>query len=185
MSCTITGIYKIEVNDKIYIGQSKDIHRRWRHHRNLLNRNAHDNPHMQNLFNKYGESFFKFSILEECTNLSEREAFWIISIEPKLRLNLHAVTDTIPVSLETRIKISESKKGKPLSEEHKKKLSDSHMNQFVSEETRSKLSKLRLGKRRSEETRMKISKAQKNKILSPEHKEKIRQSWIVRKGGSI
>lgn len=176
MPCTITGIYKIEINDKVYIGQSKDIHRRWKHHRNLLKRIAHDNPHMQNLFNKYGESSLKFSILEECLNLSEREAFWIETVEPRFRLNLHAVADVIPVSLETRIRISEAKKGKPLSEAHKEKLSISHIDQVS-------WNKGKKTKPISKEHKLKISKANKGRVLkfSDEHKLNISKSWEKRR----
>ena len=38
MTSKITGIYKIEnkINNKKYIGQSKNIHRRWNQHKTLL-----------------------------------------------------------------------------------------------------------------------------------------------------
>ena len=46
----ICGIYCIEnlVNHKKYIGQSKDIFKRWRQHRSELNTNIHYNSHLQN-----------------------------------------------------------------------------------------------------------------------------------------
>lgn len=70
------GVYKIvnKLNNKIYIGSSEDILRRWSHHKSLLLRNKHTNRHMQNDFNKLkaslGEcedpinSILEFSFLE-------------------------------------------------------------------------------------------------------------------------
>lgn len=75
------GIYKIEnkINGKIYVGQSIDIKTRWYNHRKELNGNRHHNEHLQNAWNKYGESQFTFNIIEECTveNIDEREIYWI------------------------------------------------------------------------------------------------------------
>nr|DAU04495.1 MAG TPA: intron associated endonuclease [Caudoviricetes sp.] len=77
----MVGIYKIEnkVNGKVYIGQSIDIKIRWYNHRKELNGNRHHNEHLQNAWNKYGESQFIFNIIEECTveNIDEREIYWI------------------------------------------------------------------------------------------------------------
>lgn len=73
----ICGIYKItnKINNKCYIGQSKDIIKRWKteYKWHKLNR------HLQSAFNKYGLENFDFEILEECSPnlLNEREQFWI------------------------------------------------------------------------------------------------------------
>lgn len=52
------GVYKIvnKLNNKIYIGSSEDILRRWSRHKSLLLRNKHTNRHMQNDFNKLKSS---------------------------------------------------------------------------------------------------------------------------------
>ena len=52
----ISGIYCIEniVTGHKYIGQSKNIYRRWKKHINALNMNSHDNSYLQNSWNKYG-----------------------------------------------------------------------------------------------------------------------------------
>lgn len=77
-----TGIYKI-TNTKtnmFYIGSSYNIPRRWREHRNRLNSDTHDNQHLQNAWNKYGETNFKFEIIElvkDRDKLIEREQDWI------------------------------------------------------------------------------------------------------------
>ncbi len=52
------GVYKIvnKLNNKIYIGSSEDILRRWSRHKSLLLHNKHTNRHMQNDFNKLKSS---------------------------------------------------------------------------------------------------------------------------------
>jgi group I intron endonuclease len=75
------GIYKIEniVNGKIYVGSSIDISKRFYKHLWMLRKGVHDNCHLQNSFNEYGENSFKFSILEFCDekDLVIRENYYI------------------------------------------------------------------------------------------------------------
>lgn len=79
----MTGIYKItnSINGKSYIGQSTDIHRRWRTEvadSNNINSHSYDYPLMR-AFRKYGIDNFKFEIIEECKSeeLNKREVHWI------------------------------------------------------------------------------------------------------------
>lgn len=88
---SICGIYKItnKLNGKCYIGQSNDIHRRWKQE---LAPNAKLNPHLARAFEKYGIDNFEFEIIEECKreDLNEREQFYIEiynSINPALGYN--------------------------------------------------------------------------------------------------
>ncbi|MFR4451612.1 MAG: GIY-YIG nuclease family protein [Ruminococcus sp.] len=75
------GIYAIQniVNNKYYVGQTKDFDQRWRQHSSRLLANKHENYHLQNAWNKYGADNFVFSIIEECASeiRDEREMFWI------------------------------------------------------------------------------------------------------------
>lgn len=50
----------------MYIGQSVDIERRLKQHKNCLTSNNHPNNHLQNSVNKYGISHFRFNTLEKC-----------------------------------------------------------------------------------------------------------------------
>lgn len=77
----ITGIYKIEnlKNHKVYIGQSNNVKRRFIAHKNLLEKNKHQNFYLQSAWNKYGKNAFSFEIIEECVDRSElnqRETYW-------------------------------------------------------------------------------------------------------------
>lgn len=77
------GIYMIEnlINNKKYIGQSKQIRKRWISHTNRYNLPT-DGSYSSQLYTgmrKYGFENFKFSVLEECeeNELDEREAHYI------------------------------------------------------------------------------------------------------------
>ena len=75
------GVYAITclVNDKKYIGCSKDVRGRFSVHKAELRNNHHNNKAMQDDWNKYGECSFEFDLLEECSveELSDKEEFWI------------------------------------------------------------------------------------------------------------
>lgn len=79
----ITGIYKIEnkINQKIYIGQSTDIYKRWKQHKEQLKQNKHCNKKLQNDWNLYEEKNFNWTIVEVCIMnkilLYESESKWI------------------------------------------------------------------------------------------------------------
>lgn len=75
------GIYKIEnnINHKIYIGQSKDIERRWKDHRTHIYYTKNDELPLYRAFRKYGIDNFSFKIIEQCAikDLNEREKYYI------------------------------------------------------------------------------------------------------------
>ena len=75
------GIYMIKnnINNKVYIGQSSDIKKRWKKHIEDLNNKNHHNYHLQGAWDKYGSSNFEFVILEICdkSELDKKEEFYI------------------------------------------------------------------------------------------------------------
>lgn len=77
----LCGIYCIEnvINNKKYIGLSRDINRRWLEHRSELNRGVHINQYLQRSWNIYGEQSFKFYVVELCEpeDLSDKECYYI------------------------------------------------------------------------------------------------------------
>lgn len=78
----LCGIYCIEntINNKKYIGMSRDISRRWYEHKTELKNNSHDNKYLQSSWGKYGKDKFKFYVLEICSEelLSDRECYYIV-----------------------------------------------------------------------------------------------------------
>ena len=73
-----SGIYELSciVNNKSYIGASSDIGSRVSKHFSELRLNRHPNRRLQIDYNLYGQDNFKYSILEETTNLYEREIYY-------------------------------------------------------------------------------------------------------------
>ena len=108
-SC-IYGILNL-VTDRIYIGQTKNLYKRWIGHRTALQRGEHDNKYLQNSWNKHGEDVFDFLIIEVCENLTEREKYHIEKFS--LVYNMRDAADH-----------SNGMKGKKHSDSSKKKMSD-------------------------------------------------------------
>jgi group I intron endonuclease len=66
----ICGVYCIKniINNNLYIGSSKNLKLRYFNHKTKLKNNKHENKHLQNAWNLYGEQNFKFYIIEEVEN---------------------------------------------------------------------------------------------------------------------
>lgn len=76
------GIYKItnKINNKCYIGQSRDIEKRWKEHiRHSKDEFTKNKPPIHRAINKYGPQSFTFEILVECSieDLDELEKYYI------------------------------------------------------------------------------------------------------------
>lgn len=127
----LCGIYKITCskNNVCYIGQSVDIYKRWSKHKAKLKAHNHENQHLQNIYNKYGEQTFAYEIVELCSfeQLDNKERYWIAYYGgPDSKLNCNNETGGNKnkiCSKETIKKLSESHKGYKIKEETKKKIS--------------------------------------------------------------
>ena len=85
----IPGVYEIvnKINNKVYIGSTKNIRKRRNYHFRYLKNNNHPNKKLQNAYNKYGENNFSFNIIyrivdfEDIVNLKEKllnsEQYWM------------------------------------------------------------------------------------------------------------
>lgn len=191
------GIYKItnKLNGKVYIGQSVDIDTRWRQHIN-----AKDNFAIHRAIQKYGKENFKFEVLLECPvdmlNVWERDMIALYDCISPNGYNLTEGGEGYKCSDETRLKMSNIRKGKNRSEETKIKISNAQKGKHHSEETRLKMSNTRKGvklKPLSEEHKRKISESMKGKKHQPfsaEHKRKLSESikgkhWKIENGKRI
>ena len=80
MKKKVCGIYKItnNTNGKSYIGQSVDIFRRWKEHKNNIGKEGFDYILYHSL-KKHGINKFSWEIVEECSKdfLDEREIYYI------------------------------------------------------------------------------------------------------------
>ena len=185
MTC---GIYMIKnkVNGKMYIGQAIDIERRWKKHRSGLRGNDHDNKHLQNAWNKYGQENFEFSILLECdeSQLNNMEIDYIAKLktyDQDFGYNKTYGGSSGRPTEETKKKLSAACKGKnhPFygkhhSEETKKKLSETRKGKYCGK------NHPLYGKHHSEESKRKMSDSHKGKTspnygkhISEEHKMKL------------
>lgn len=142
------GIYQItSPSGKVYIGKSKNLHKRWITYINL---HCKKQVRLYNSFVKYGVNVHKFEIIEECfeSQLDKREAFhkrkfikinnWDkalfchindgkgkkMSDETKLKIGKTHIGNTYTLGYkftnEQKKRISNAKKGKKQSEKWKK-----------------------------------------------------------------
>lgn len=78
---TQSGIYRIRctATDKIYIGSSADIEKRWKEHRVMLRQGRHHSRYLQSSWDKYGADAFLFEVVESLDpeQLLDREQQWI------------------------------------------------------------------------------------------------------------
>ena len=86
------GVYLIKnsINELVYVGSTmKSFDCRFKQHLNMLKNNKHENPYLQNFYNKYGKDVFIFEIIESFEQLSHDD---IITLENKY-INKYNATD--------------------------------------------------------------------------------------------
>jgi group I intron endonuclease len=186
-----SGIYKITniwTND-IYVGSAVNFKKRWSWHLKDLRGDRHRNSYLQNSWNKYGNDYFKFEIIECCEKekLIEREQFWIDTLKcvrPN-GYNLAPVAGNslgIKRSAETREKQRQKKLGVKQSAEHiasrVAKLKGHKVTEAQKEATRLRSlgNTWGAGTRHTEEAKAKISATHKGKPKSEEHKRKMSEN---------
>ena len=115
-----TGVYTITniVDNKIYVGYSNNIQRRFYEHKTILRANTHPNLYLQKSWNKYKEDSFVFEVLVECEQdfLLSEENYWCNILNTHDRkygynINLTSSIGSCKLSYETRRKISIKSKG--------------------------------------------------------------------------
>jgi group I intron endonuclease len=166
------GIYKVtSPTNKVYIGQSVDIEKRWKDHKN-----CYEGYLLQNSLKKHGFENHTFEILEECSAelLNERERFY---------QDFYDVLG--PNGLNCRLTETSDKTGE-LSSETKKKIGISNKNVVLTEEIKvRKLQRFKntISSKTEEEkliTRNKRSKA--NKTVWTDEMRQKRKLTIESKG---
>lgn len=121
-SLCFCGVYMIIniVNKHRYIGSSVNIRQRLQVHRSLLRHNHHENQHLQNAWNKYGENNFIFTVLDKCDKEErfDKEQYYVNTLIPEYNICVECVS-LPPVSLESRKKMSKTVRKKINSGEFK------------------------------------------------------------------
>lgn len=159
----VSGIYQIKntINGGVYFGRSVDVPDRLTHHKNELRRKVHRNKRLQNAWNKYGESAFKFELVWENQpeELYELEGFVLDFMWGHDRLyNHHKLSyggfepgNTLGCfkrSAETKDRMSKAFTGRVYSDEHDEKVRQSKIGLKASEKTKKKMSEVKIGKPR-------------------------------------
>lgn len=196
-----SGIYKIEnlVNGKVYVGQAVDIKKRLRDHIRNLNKGIHGfkgvvqgGPdiidHLQCAWNEYGSESFVVGVIEYIEDLGQltpREQYWMDltqCYDSAFGYNECKVAGScrgVKRSEETRVKMSEAKKGENHPLYGKRGENNPNYGKHPTEETKQKISEAKkgakyhmygrqgkrgednpnYGKHRTEETKQKISES--------------------------
>ena len=154
----MTGIYIIKnvLTDKVYVGSSLNIYKRWKDHKFYLKNKKHHSILLQRAWDLDGEEKFIFEILEivEDRNiLLQREQYYLDvykSYVPENGYNLCSTANSMlgyKYSDEQKAKMSENRRGvknqhygKKHSEETKKTIGEKNRNRFISVEEREKRS---------------------------------------------
>ena len=144
----ISGIYIITniIENKNYIGRSSNCYSRFSKHKYLLRKNIHYNQHLQNSWNKHGESNFTFDIIDEnnIKFLPSLENWWCNMLDTHNRIYGYNIELTSPFgkiksSIETNNKIKISNTGHICLDETKEKLRVYNTGKKLSEEIIEKL----------------------------------------------
>jgi len=163
----ICGVYMIQSKikpERVYIGSSSNIYKRWRGHKSELSRGRHRSSKLQNHYNKYGKDDLCFIIIEQFQFISKehllsREQYYLDSLNPYFCICKSATN--------TRL-------GCKSSEEHKRKIGESNKGRKMTEEQIRAMSAKLKGRKLPKEVGEKISKALKGKPKSEEHKQHMR-----------
>ena len=142
------GIYQIrnKINNKRYIGSSNDIYQRIHRHRWALKYKKHENPRLQNAWNKYGGANFAFEVIEECSNSED-----LVKLEQEY---LNSNDNLYNIATDARIPPKGYKQSKEQKRNHSKKMKlwyKTHTNPFKN-------------KKHSTESKQKISQSNKGHI---------------------
>lgn len=96
-----SGIYQIKnkINNKIYIGSSCDIRKRWSTHNYLLKLNKSNCKILQKAINKYGLENFSFEIVAYCPKeyLFKLEQWFVDNLNPNY--NICKLNVSVPIGL--------------------------------------------------------------------------------------
>ena len=172
------GIYKITnlINGNSYYGSTENFSSRWSKHRTELRKGIHNNGHLQNAWNLYGESSFAFEVILYCPKNRNVILFYE-------QYYLDKYWDD-GVSCYNIYKYAGSPTGYKHTKGAKQKISNALAGRKLSVKQLVNLIKINTGntywlnRHHSEESKQKMSEARKDKALSESHKKHISESLM-------
>ena len=102
------GVYGIEIDKHLYVGSSKDIHKRITEHKKCLRVTKNENSKFLNAYIKYGINNSYYYIIEICDpsisilDLRKREEYWIKELKADLNICLTPTIQGKPDPLKLR-----------------------------------------------------------------------------------
>lgn len=173
-------IYRITniTNGDCYIGKTSDIERRWKQH--LRSAKTGSNCHIHNAIRKYGTEHFVIEQIDTAYefNVNDKERYWIAKLQPRYNMTAGGDGNTgMPLSEETKARISKSMTGRIIPSDVRKRMQHSH--QPITAATREKMRQAKVGfipwnkgktNCYNKETLMKIGNAATGRLHSTETK---------------
>lgn len=170
-----SGIYVIlnHQSGKIYVGSAVHLFHRKNEHLSRLKKGIHHNKHLQNSWNKYGESVFSFYVLEFVDDLDLliiREQFWM------------DLTQCYENGYNKRRK-AESNRGIVFSEETRQKYREAQTGKKRAPFTKEHIQNMRKAQRhRSPEQRKNMREAQRRRISEMSFEQRNEMARRMRAG---
>lgn len=193
-------LYREDGITPFYVGMGKG--HRWLVHERNAYRGDSGNPHKDNIIISMLSNDMKVPKRKIVKNISEEEA---LKIEANIIASIGREIDGGPLvnilpggaenrtgvkhNSDTRIKISNTLKGRIFSRETREKMSVAGKSRYSNPEERMKTSETTKGKTRSTETRAKISEIARKRVRSPETRakqaESLKRTWALKGGHSL
>lgn len=139
-------------NGKFYLGSTtRSFKRRWEEHFSELNKGTHKSTHLQNAWNKYSYSNFKFIVIESLSNkdiVLEKEQYYLDISDKSLLLNCSPSargcrgvkkTEEFKKKISASLIGNERTRGRPLSKEHKESIRNSLKGRELSPEWKKRI----------------------------------------------
>jgi group I intron endonuclease len=168
----VRGIYEIRCTTSLwhYFGSSKDIVGRLRQHIADLRHDHHENPILQRVWNKHGESAFEFLILEEMEPgedlLAVEQEYLDAGFKTRRMMNINRRAAKPP-----------SMKGIPKSAEAKRRLSDAAYRVAQDPAVRARRSAALTGIRRSDACIARMKEARNTPEAKAAQGERAQRLW--------
>lgn len=178
-----SGIYRIvhlPTNNE-YIGQSKNIKRRFSSHLRMLRTGNHHSIHLQRAWDKYGKSDFSFEILAVCDidHLTPLEQIMFDEFRPAFNVSRVAgSTRGVPISAARRAAMSVRFRGKKLTAEHRAKISRALKGRTPPRAQIEKANMSRRGVPLTDQHRLKLSEKLKGRKVSAKTRKRMRLSAL-------